>query len=178
VDYDYLKSVEADGTALLGIAADNDLELPIPTCPGWTLADLMAHVAGAEAMGGQLRVVGTHGAGAHPAARPGGAPETIDAPLALHGVDEYAEEFLPLMLLGVAEPPPVTALMLSPTDIDDSRLLSLIPAGDDRDPGAAEVGFIASASEPLLWMWNRTPDAAVAVNGDDAAVTWWKRLAI
>ena len=27
MDYDYLKSVEADGTALLGIAADNDLEL-------------------------------------------------------------------------------------------------------------------------------------------------------
>lgn len=82
------------------------------------------------------------------------------------------------MLLGVAEPPPVTALMLSPTDIDDSRLLSLIPAGDDRDPGAAEVELVASASELLLWMWNRTPTGALAVNGDDAVVTWWKGLAI
>ena len=30
----------------------------------------------------------------------GGVPETIDAPLALDGIDEYAEEFLPRMLRG------------------------------------------------------------------------------
>jgi uncharacterized protein (TIGR03083 family) len=39
-------------------------------------------------------------------------PEPIDAPLALDGIDEYAEEFLPLMLHGVSEPAPVTSVLL------------------------------------------------------------------
>ena len=104
--------------------------------------------------------------------------QIIDAQLALDGIDEYAQEFLPLMLHAVAESPPVTAVLLSPTDIDDSRVLSLIPAGDDRDPGVPGVELTGSASDLLLWMWNRLPDGSVAVRGDRTVVTWWKGLAI
>ena len=108
----------------------------------------------------------------------GSAPGTIDPRLALDGIDEYAQEFLPLMLHGVAEPPPVTAVLLSPDDIDDSRILSLIPAGNDADPGEPQVEITASAYELLLWMWNRLPAGALSVCGDDTVVTWWKGLAI
>ena len=104
--------------------------------------------------------------------------ESIDPSLALDGIDEYAAEFLPLMLLGVATPPPVTAVLLSPNDIDQTRTLSLIPAGDDRDPGVPTVELRASASDLLLWMWNRAPKETLKVDGDDAVVEWWKVLAI
>jgi uncharacterized protein (TIGR03083 family) len=240
VDYDYLQSIEADGKALAGIAADFDLELSIPSCPDWTLKDLLAHVAGAnrwvnkcvsEGLAAQERVLplgpdgreelvewfnqstdellsvlsGTppdelvwtpirgalgsvwwrrkaaleaaiHRTDAGNALRAG--PEIIDAQLALDGIDEYAEEFLPLMLLGVAELPPVTAVLLSPNDIDESRTLSLVVAGDDRDPGIPRVELKASASDLLLWMWNRVPEAMLTVSGDDTVVQWWKGLAI
>lgn len=108
----------------------------------------------------------------------GGGPGRIDPSLAMDGIDEYAEEFLPLMLHAVAEPPPVTAVLLAPSDIDDSRTLSLIPAGVDADPGEPQVEITASAYELLLWMWNRIPDGTLSVRGDDTVVTWWKGLAI
>ena len=240
MDYDYLTSIETGGRALMGLLADADLDLPVPTCPGWTLRDLVEHVSGANrwvstcvsaGLTAQERTlppgptartellewaqgsldelqavlsatppedlvwtpirgalgsvwwrrkaaleVAIHRADAERAL--GLGPETIDPRLALAGVDEYAEEFLPLMLLAVAEPPPVTAVLLSPNDTDDSRTVSLIPAGDDRDPGAATVVLEASASELLLWMWNRVPEGTLSVRGDDAVVSWWRSLAI
>lgn len=108
----------------------------------------------------------------------GAGPGPIDARLALDGIDEYADEFLPLMLTVVPEPPPVTAVLLSPDDIDDSRTLSLIPAGSDADPGEPQVEITAAAYELLLWIWNRLPAGTLSVRGDDAVVTWWKGLAI
>jgi uncharacterized protein (TIGR03083 family) len=238
--YDYLTSIEADNRTLLDIAAESDLALPVPTCPGWTLRDLVEHVSGAtrwvstcvsSGLVAQERILLPGPSGredllewaqesveelltvlaATPPEQPvwtpirgalgslwwrrkqalevaihrtdaqvavGGVSETIDAPLALDGIDEYAEEFLPLMLLGVAKAPPVTAVLLSPNDTDESRTLSLIPAGDDRDPGHPTVELTASASELLLWMWNRAPEAALKVSGDDTVVQWWKGLAI
>jgi uncharacterized protein (TIGR03083 family) len=102
----------------------------------------------------------------------------IEPLLALDGIDEYAQEFLPLMLHAVTAAPPVTAVLLSPNDIEESRVLSLIPAGDDRDPGVPHVEIEASASDLLLWLWNRPPGGPVTVSGDDTVLTWWKGLAI
>jgi uncharacterized protein (TIGR03083 family) len=237
--FDYLNSIEADSKALLGIAAEADLALPIPTCPGWTLRDLVEHVSGANrwvsrcvasGLTAQERILAPGPPGDKellawtresvdellqvlsatppddlvwtPIRGPLGSlwwrrkaalevaihrtdgeralglrPDLIDAPLALDGIDEYAEEFLPLMLLAVAEPP-VTAVRLSPTDSAESRTLSLIPAGDDRDPGPAHVELHGSACDLLLWMWNRVLDGTLTVRGDGAVVEWWKGLAI
>ncbi|TPG36672.1 maleylpyruvate isomerase family mycothiol-dependent enzyme [Mycolicibacterium hodleri] len=238
--YDYLKSIEVNGKALLGIAADLDLALPVVTCPDWTLRDLLEHVSGANrwvticvssGLAAQERILppgpsgredllewtresfaellavlsatapdeqvwtpirGALGSGwwrrkqaveiaihlADAETALGVRPETMDAALAVDGIDEFAEEFLPLMLLGVAQPPPVTAVLLSPTDIEQSRTLSLIPAGDDRDPGVPRVELTAIASELLLWMWNRVPIGSLTVSGDDDVLAWWKGLAI
>jgi uncharacterized protein (TIGR03083 family) len=240
VDYDYLDPIEVHGNALIEMTSDCDLDAPVPTCPDWTVRDLLAHVAGSnrwvakcvsegltpqqrilppgppgreelkkwsqESLAELLKVLsatapeelvwtpirGALGSGwwrrkaALEAAihrndaenALGMNPETIDARLALSGIDEFVEEFLPLMLLAVPEPPPVTALLLAPTDVDDSRLLSLIPSGDDRDPGPAKVELAATASDLLLWVWNRTSDGTLAVRGDDTVVQWWKVLAI
>jgi len=240
VNFDYLTSIESDGRALIDIAARNDLDLPVPTCPGWTLGDLLSHVSGAnrwvsrcvssgltaqerilppapagrdallrwseESLDELLSILSTtppdelvwtpirgvlgsvwwrrkaalevaiHRDDAANAANLN--RQIVDARLALDGIDEYSQEFLPLMLHAVAESPPVTAVLLSPNDIDDSRVLSLIPAGDDRDPGMPGVELTASASDLLLWMWNRAPDWCLTVSGDATVVTWWKGLAI
>ena len=240
MEYDYLKSIEADRKALAHIGADFDLDLCVPGCPDWTLKDLLDHVSGAtrwmtkcvsEGVAAQQRIlppapdgrdelvdwfnesidelltvlsgtppdelvwtpirgslgsvwwrrkaaleVAIHRTDAEQAL--GSAPGPIDARLALDGIDEYAEEVLPLMLHAVAEPPPVTSVLLSPDDIADSRTLSLIPAGNDDDPGDPSVEITASASELLLWMWNRLPAGGLSVRGDDTVVTWWKGLAI
>ena len=240
MNFDYLTSIEANGKALADIAAHNDLDLPVPTCPGWTLADLLAHVSGANrwvsrcvssGLTAQERILPPAPTGREALLRWSeesldellsilsatppddlvwtpirGAMgsvwwrrkaalevaihrndaenavnldrQIIDARLALDGIDEYSQEFLPLMLHAVAESPPVTAVLLSPTDIDDSRVLSLIPAGDDRDPGVPGVELTASASDLLLWMWNRLPDRSLPVRGDDTVLTWWRGLAI
>jgi uncharacterized protein (TIGR03083 family) len=240
MNFDYLTSIEANCRALADIAAHNDLDLPVPACPGWTLGDLLAHVSGANrwvsqcvssGLTAQERILPSAPTGRDAllrwseesldellsilsATQPDelvwtplrGAlgsvwwrrkaalevaihrndaenavdlnRQIIDARLALDGIDEYSQEFLPLMLHAVAESPPVTAVLLSPTDVDDSRVLSLIPAGDDRDPGAPGVELTGSASDLLLWMWNRLPDGALAVIGDGTVVKWWKGLAI
>jgi uncharacterized protein (TIGR03083 family) len=240
VDYDYLRTIEADRRALTNVAADFDLDLPIPNCPGWTIKDLLDHVSGASrwmskcvsgGLAAQERILppapdgreelldwlnqsidelltvlsatppdalvwtpirgglgsvwwrrkaalelAIHRTDAEQAL--GVKPGPIDPRLALDGIDEYAEEFLPLMLHAVAEPPPVTAVLLSPHDIDDSRTLSLIPAGSDADPGDPHVEITGATYELLLWMWNRLPAGALSVRGDDTVVTWWKGLAI
>ena len=238
--FDYLMSIEANGRALVDIAARSDLDLPVPACPGWTLGDLLAHVSGANrwvsrcvssGLTAQERILPPAPTGRDALLRwseesldellsiLSATPpddlvwtpirgalgsvwwrrkaalevaihrndaenavnldrQIIDARLALDGIDEYSQEFLPLMLHAVAESPPVTAVLLSPTDIDDSRVVSLIPAGDDRDPGVPGVELTASASNLLLWMWNRLPDRSLPVRGDDTVLTWWRGLAI
>jgi uncharacterized protein (TIGR03083 family) len=46
MDWDrYLGLLEADGTLLASTARNGDLAAPIPTCPGWTVRDAVAHTA-------------------------------------------------------------------------------------------------------------------------------------
>ena len=238
--YDYLSSIEADGEALWKLAHDHAFDVPIPTCPGWTLGDLVAHVGGAhrwmstcvssglqaqernlppapsarvdllrwfrEAQAELLAVLS-----ATPPDQPvwtpiRGAlgslwwrrkaaveaaihrwdvdnavsqqPTPIDAQLALDGIDEYSQEFLPNMLPAVTHPAPVSSLRLSATDLDDSRVLPLIPTGDEQNHDASRAELIGSASDLLLWMWNRVADDKLTVRGNDAVVSWWKSLVI
>ena len=41
----YLAALHRDGLAFGSLAAGHDLALPVPSCAGWTLADLVAHLA-------------------------------------------------------------------------------------------------------------------------------------
>ena len=44
VPVDALDHVRTDGEEMLRIAADHDLDLAVPSCPGWSLGDLVWHV--------------------------------------------------------------------------------------------------------------------------------------
>lgn len=43
--YDLLAALARDGEAFADVCADADLTLPVPPCPGWSLADLVWHLA-------------------------------------------------------------------------------------------------------------------------------------
>ena len=43
--YDLLAALARDGEAFAEVAAAGDLAAPVPPCPGWTLADLVWHLA-------------------------------------------------------------------------------------------------------------------------------------
>lgn len=66
--YDALKTLRTDGVRFIDLIKDNDPDTPVPTCPGWTLADLAYHqgevwhfwgrvVAGGITERGQLRTI-------------------------------------------------------------------------------------------------------------------------
>ena len=40
----YLQALARDGEAFASVAGDADLGAPVPSCPGWTLADLVYHL--------------------------------------------------------------------------------------------------------------------------------------
>lgn len=44
-DEDLLDWIDHSARTFASIAADTDPETPIPACPGWTMADLLAHIA-------------------------------------------------------------------------------------------------------------------------------------
>jgi uncharacterized protein (TIGR03083 family) len=43
----FLELLERDGTRLAEAARRGELDAPVPTCPGWTVGDCVAHTAGA-----------------------------------------------------------------------------------------------------------------------------------
>lgn len=47
---DHRAAVAAESTRFAALLQGADLSLPVPTCPGWTLADLVKHTGGAQRM--------------------------------------------------------------------------------------------------------------------------------
>ncbi|MDA8303024.1 MAG: maleylpyruvate isomerase family mycothiol-dependent enzyme [Actinomycetota bacterium] len=41
---EHIDALERDGKHLVSVARASDLDLPVPSCPGWRLADLLAHI--------------------------------------------------------------------------------------------------------------------------------------
>jgi uncharacterized protein (TIGR03083 family) len=233
---DHLAILRATG-ARLAEAADGALDVPVPSCPGWSMADLVFHVGEVHAFWRQLAsgeitdpsgyveplrpmlaslvnwfrdgldettaVLGPldpstpmwtwstqHDAGfvqrrmAHEtvvhawdalAAR--GEPEPIDAVVAIDGIDELLEHFLPARPEHLAGPAEV--LRLHATDTGDDRVVRV---GDGshavtRSVGSRSVGsrsvdatIAAPASDLLLLLWRRRPLDVLDVTGDHAAV--------
>jgi uncharacterized protein (TIGR03083 family) len=42
----FLNALRRDGGLIADIAASSDLDIPVPTCPGWSLRDLVRHTGG------------------------------------------------------------------------------------------------------------------------------------
>ena len=100
---------------------------------------------------------------------------SIDAPLAVDGVDELLELFTGLIpgdrLAGVTG-----TIHLHATDTDGEWLVRLDPEGITFDRGHAkgDVALRGRAEDLLLWTWNRVPvDDRFEVFGDSALLDVW-----
>ncbi len=99
-----------------------------------------------------------------------GAPTAVAGPLAVDGIDEVVEVFLPTALdldaFGEA-----ATLHLHATDdgLDGGEwLVAVGPGGvrSERRHAKGDVAVRGSASDLLLWVWGRVPTSALDVVGD------------
>lgn len=92
---DYLDAVRRDGDALLRAVASHP-EAPVPTCPGWTATDLLAHVEGV------WRYVARQARSAEPVRAGDPSPaQQPDEPVPVAAADALAEL---LVVLGEIDP--------------------------------------------------------------------------
>jgi uncharacterized protein (TIGR03083 family) len=103
-----------------------------------------------------------------------GKPANIDPATALDGIDEHVTEFLPGILARLGADAPSGTLLLRPNDVPDERLLdlSLAPQGlrVSQPEASPDTVVRGSASDILLWMWNRS--GAADVSSAELAARW------
>ena len=105
--------------------------------------------------------------------RVGGA---IDPALAVDGIDEHLELFAPLAP-GDAPRASHGTIHLHATDVDGEWLVTLGPDGITFEHGHAkgDVALRGTASDLLLWAWNRVPvDDRFEVFGDPRLLDAWR----
>ena len=104
-----------------------------------------------------------------------GAPSPIDAELAVDGVDEMFEVFLPRLRSGTL-PTGGETIHLHATDCEGEWLLTMGPEGFAWEHGHAkgDVAARGSASDLLLFLWGRIPPARLEVFGDGALLDLWQ----
>lgn len=107
-----------------------------------------------------------------------GAGGPIDAALAVDGVDELLELFVPRLpaarLAGLAG-----SLHLHATDTDGEWLVRMAPEGITFEHGHApgDVALRGRAEDLLLWAWNRVPvDDRFQVFGDTGLLDAWRAV--
>lgn len=110
-------------------------------------------------------------------------PHSIDAALALDGVDEHLELFaprLPADVLGET----TGSIHLHATDVEGEAgewLVRLTDGGIEFDHGhvKGDVALRGRASDLLLWIWNRVPvDERFEVHGDEGLLELWRRAVV
>jgi uncharacterized protein (TIGR03083 family) len=222
----YLSSLANDGEKFAQ-AAEKDLGAEVPSCPGWTAAELVWHLTEAhyfwrsiaegalqdykqvddiprppdhelvdmyrsnlaltvdvlrrtdretsvwtwspEKNVAWIRRRMAHETAVHrwDAQTAMGHPADIEKELAVDGIDEYLEFFVDL---SQPEDPPETSLHLHATDIEGEWFVELrdgrMTARRAHEKG--EVAVRGKASDLLLLLWGRIPEARVDVHGDRA----------
>jgi uncharacterized protein (TIGR03083 family) len=76
-DAERLRQLAVQGDALVGLASGPELEQPVPSCPGWSVAEVVRHVGGAHRW-----CISVLDGGETPSTRPVGEPEVDQAALA------------------------------------------------------------------------------------------------
>ncbi len=51
---DYLRAIADESAALLAAAERAGLEAPVPSCPGWSVADLLGHIGGVQGWAAEM----------------------------------------------------------------------------------------------------------------------------
>jgi uncharacterized protein (TIGR03083 family) len=105
-----------------------------------------------------------------------GVGGSIDGLLAVDGIDELLELFVPRLpverLAGLD-----ASLHLHATDLDGEWLVQMAPGGITFEHGHAkgDVALRGRAEDLLLWTWNRVPvDARFEVFGDTGVLDAWR----
>ena len=231
---DFVEAIRRDSDAFASAADHGDLETQVPSCPEWTLGDLVWHLTGVQWFWTQIAagpLLSRHDVGESPepppsdddlvagfrsgaaalvdvleradphtrlwswaggeqdvewvrrrqahevaihrwdaAAAAGDAPpEPIEPPLALDGVDEWAEWMADPEDLAVAAP---VSVALVATDLDARRSFAVRPDGsmDRHLAEAADATVQATASDLDLLLWRRIGARDVEIEGDVSAV--------
>jgi uncharacterized protein (TIGR03083 family) len=96
----WLAALRADGTAFQAAVSTADGDAPVPTCPGWTIADLVNHLGGVY---GWMRAHASRGVTSRPERRYTGKVD--DAPAWPATIDWWAGEYASLLeLLDALDP--------------------------------------------------------------------------
>jgi uncharacterized protein (TIGR03083 family) len=104
-----------------------------------------------------------------------GAGGAVDAALAVDGVDEHLSLFAPLAPGDQLEPH--GTIHLHATDVEGEWLVALGPDGVTYERGHAkgDVALRGTASDLLLWAWNRVPvDDRFEVFGEPGLLDVWR----
>jgi uncharacterized protein (TIGR03083 family) len=109
-------------------------------------------------------------------------PESVQAGVAVEGIDEYLMETLPVILKARPVDALTGTLHLHATDVAGEWWLDL--SADDlsarRDHAKADTAVRGPASGLYLWLWNRMgpEEAGLEVFGRDEAVSAWRSVTI
>jgi len=226
----YAQSLRKDDARIVG-AAQRGLERVVPSCPDWTMADLVFHVGWVTSFWGQIAAgrlmqpgdvsfperpedgelldwfQGTtdsftnvleeanpsdevwswsaqkdvafvqrrmaHEVAVHAWDAVGavGAVEPVDADLAVDGIDEYIDLFMPVWVRQPVDPGPYSVLLRA-SDRPARWWLEVRNGELSTSHGdlAADAVVVGSVSELLLTLWGRTDLASARVEGERTAL--------
>jgi uncharacterized protein (TIGR03083 family) len=101
---------------------------------------------------------------------------TIDAALAIDGIDEYLGEFARVFEAAAIFDGAGQRVRLAPTDHEATIDLTIHGDHIEAVPlaGDADVTARATASDLLLFLWGRVPPSALDVTGDVSLLTRWQ----
>jgi uncharacterized protein (TIGR03083 family) len=235
-----LEWLQREADALVDLASAQHFDLQVPSCPGWTVADVLTHVGGAHrwclsvVAGGEAtsarpssepklersRLLPWYREGvtavvqklratppatptwtpvpagtsawwtrkivvetalhrwdaADAVARPGGGQvEPVPSGVAADGIDEFFGDFLLGLVQRTGADAPGGPLELHCTDGSRRWKTDLGGAG-----GAETTTVAATASDLVLWLWNRLPNPGrrLEISGDRSVVAKWQKLKI
>jgi uncharacterized protein (TIGR03083 family) len=103
----------------------------------------------------------------------------LDRSVAYAGIVEYLEDFLPGMIAYAGDTAPQGSVSLRPSDSEESFYFELGHL-DSREYSEASCSVEGTASNLLLWIWNRLADPAMNLQLEGSAdiVRAWRTLAI
>lgn len=107
-----------------------------------------------------------------------GAAEPVGAEVALDGIEELFELFLPEAISGLPDEGLGGSLCLSRSDGPGEWVVRLAPGSAEvtRGAAAATATVSGSGSDLLLFVWNRLPAGRLRVEGSRAVAEAWSRL--
>ena len=107
-----------------------------------------------------------------------GAVGPIDPAVALDGIDEFLDVFLPLTARRVEEPATGT-LHLHATDAEGEWLVTFGPQPTvERGHAKGDVALRGPAADLYLWVWGRLPTAQLEAFGDPAVAETFARYRV